>query len=73
VTTLRFRSAAGRLPYAQALLALTEHARVSDRDFDFGPDTLASLEEQGLVIAGPDLAEEEQLLRKVAGLHVSDE
>lgn len=73
MTTIRYRSSEGRLPYAHAVLSLTEYARSSGTEFDFGPDTWASMELNGLAVTGDDLEFVTRLLDKVAGLYRSDE
>jgi hypothetical protein len=56
-----------------ALLLLMEHARESKDKFDFGPMDLDALENQGLVISGPDLAGAQKILADIPGLYLSDE
>lgn len=60
--------AASRLAYAQALVELAEHARVSTEDFEFGPLDISALEHQGLSVSGPDLSGVRELLGKIPGL-----
>jgi hypothetical protein len=68
VTTLRYR-AQTRLPYAMALTALVEYARIHpDPDFTFGPLELDRVENEGLVISGPDLEGIQARLSSVPGL-----
>lgn len=71
--TFRFR-AASRIVYAKALLALVRRARDSYHDFTFGPLELAALEDQGLLVSGPGVAEwADDFLTEVPGLHLADE
>ncbi len=60
--------ASSRHVYARALLRLSAYARTHADDFSFGPLDLPSLENQGLVITGSDLAGAREVLGKVAGL-----
>ena len=71
-TTLRYR-AESSIPYAHAIIALSEYARGSGEDFDFGPVMLDALDAQGLTVTGPDLELVKRLLDKVPGLRISDE
>jgi hypothetical protein len=66
-STLRFR-AASRVSYARAVLGLARLAR-SGKDFTFGPVYLPALEDQGLVVSGPDLSWADDFLAQVPGLH----
>ena len=49
----RFR-ADSRLVYSQALLELVRYARESQAVFWYGPTSLARLENEGLLVTGPD-------------------
>lgn len=71
--TVRFR-ASSRLSYARALIVLLSHARSSAREFTFGPLNTTALEDQGLLVSGPDAESwADDLLKSVPGLHRSDE
>lgn len=71
--TLRFR-AGSRVSYARALLALVRRARGGTGEFTFGPLHLATLEEQGLAVSGPQVWEwADDFLAEVPGLHLADE
>jgi len=70
---LRFR-AESRIIYATALVSLTKRARSSDEKFTFGPLDMDALEDQGLLISGPDiLGWADDFLRQVPGLYRSEE
>jgi hypothetical protein len=62
-----------KLSYSVALLLLMEYSRSSKDMFEFGPMDLAALENQGLVISGPDLAGAQKVLAGIPGLYLSDE
>jgi hypothetical protein len=65
--TLRF-FADSRIPLAHAVIALVEHARGSEDNFEFGPLDLAVMTESGLTVAGPDLDGVAMLLSRIPGL-----
>lgn len=69
--TLRYR-ADMPLAYAQAVIALVEHARNSKDEFEFGPLELAALKHTGLVVTGPDLNGVAGLLAGIPGLAETD-
>jgi hypothetical protein len=66
-STHRYR-APSRYVYAQALTALTEHARGTREDFAVGPLDLAALEHHGLTVTGPDLGGVRKVLAKIPGI-----
>lgn len=71
----RFR-ALTRIPYAQAILALTEYARRSSAEFSYGPLSTAALENQGLTVSAneDELASIVDLLSlQVPGLYAVEE
>jgi hypothetical protein len=69
-----FRYRAGmRLAYSVALLLLMEHARTSKDKYEFGPWDLDTLENQGLVISGPDLEGPRVVLAGIPGLFLSED
>lgn len=71
--TLRFR-AESRITYGRALLALTRLARDTDHKFSFGPLDIAAVEEQGLLVSGPDVLEwADDFMKQVPGLYRADE
>jgi hypothetical protein len=70
--TLRYRGAM-RLAYSLALLLLMEYSRSSKDVFEFGPLNLDALENQGLVLSGPDLAGAQKVLADIPGLYLSGE
>ena len=70
--TIRYR-AATTIPYARAVVALTEYARTSGLDFEFGPMDLEAMVLSGLAVTGPDLDELARFLNQVPGLLESDE
>jgi hypothetical protein len=72
VQTFRYR-AVMQLAYAVALLHLLEYARESRAVFEYGPMSLAALEDQGLTISGPRLAGAQKVLAEIPGLYLSDE
>lgn len=68
VQTVRFRSRQ-RFVYARSLLALTELARTwTGPPFTFGPASVDGMEQQGLVVSGPDISQVLELLGKDPGL-----
>jgi len=71
ITTLRYR-AVMRLAYSVALLRLMEYARSGREEFKFGPVDLDALEDQGLVVSGPDLSGVLTILADIPGLYLSD-
>jgi hypothetical protein len=72
VETVRYR-AVMQLAYAVALLHLLEYARESREVFEYGPMSLAALEDQGLTISGPRLDGARKVLAEIPGLYLSDE
>ena len=71
--TRRFR-AAGTIPYALALLVLTEYARSSaDGGFVFGPvGSVGAIMDNGLAVSGSEAVVDsvtQVLKREVPGLH----
>jgi hypothetical protein len=71
--TIRFR-AESRITYARALIVLTQMAWDTAREFTFGPLDAAAVEEQGLVVSGPDVLEwADDFMEQVPGLHRADE
>jgi hypothetical protein len=71
--TFRFR-AESRVTYALALMALARIARDAAWDFTYGPLNMGAVEEQGLVVSGPDVASwADDFLREVPGLHRAEE
>lgn len=69
--TIRFR---GDMPlaYAYAVILLTEHARTSGEEFDFGPLDQAAMRRSGLVVTGPDLTGVTEVLAGLPGLVRAD-
>ncbi len=70
-TRLRYRADRPDV-YAEAILALVQHARDSDDDFTFGPLRLADCVRSGLELSGPDLAEPMVILSAIAGIDQAD-
>jgi hypothetical protein len=72
VQTIRYR-AVMRLSYSVALLHLLEYARESREEFEYGPMSLAALDNQGLTICGPKLDGVQKVLADIPGLYLSAE
>jgi hypothetical protein len=72
VQSFRYRGVM-RLAYSVALLLLMEHARTSKDKFSFGPWDLDTLENQGLVISGPELEGARVVLAGIPGLYLSED
>lgn len=74
--TRRFR-AASSIPYARALIALVQHARVSTDDFAFGPvGNVSALLNNGLTVTGPETVLKtisDLLDRDVPGLYETED
>jgi hypothetical protein len=71
----RFR-ALTRIPYAQAVAALTRYARASTAEFSYGPLRVDAMENQGLVVSASEdeLASIVDLLSlQVPGLYAVEE
>lgn len=74
--TRRFR-ASSTVAYSHALIVLTQHARTSGQDFEFGPvGSVQSIVNNGLAITGSEAVVQalaELLEQQVPGLYVSEE
>lgn len=70
-TRLRYRADRPDV-YAEAILALVEHARDSSDDFTFGPLRLADCVRSGLELMGPDLTDAIVILSAIPGIDQAD-
>jgi hypothetical protein len=65
--TRRFR-ADSSFTYAYSAEALTEYARDSEKEFDFGPLDQQGMLQGGLTVTGPDLTGVVELMAGIPGI-----
>ena len=67
----RFR-ADTRFASGQALCAVVRHARVSEEEFFYGPDSFDRIESEGLLVSGPGADGAAVVLAQVPGVSEVD-